>query len=600
VNGMRGGRAAAAGTLAVVTVLAPASTAHAADVGSGYVTHFDVDVEVRPSGVLDVHESITYVFDGSGHGILRSIPYRYRWDNAYDRETEIGPVTVISATAPVEVEATQEDGQLVLRIGDADRLVSGSHTYQLDYTVAGALSDGGDHVELAWNGVGDQWSTRIASARLAVRAPGLLSARCVHGPVGSDTSCGTSPPDGVPVEDGLAIAAFGPEALLPYEAMTVYADLPAGTVRVTPPVLVERWSPQRAFSVTPATVGVAAGLLALGLWAVRRLARRGRDEQAIGGPGGADVPVDWRALRDMRPGLVGTLVDEKADVVDVTATIVDLAVRRHLRIEELTGEGWVRGDWRLVRLQGAADDLLPYEQELLDELFLDDSEVRISHLEETFHEQMSAIRREFYEEVVERGWYRVRPDRTRVLWYGIGVAAVAVAAGVAALLVAFTTWGLVGVAVVIPALALLGAARAMPARTVEGSAALQQVAALRRYLTTTSPAAGARGDTEETFSSLLPYAMVLGLERRWTQAFAPLAAAGRDVAHGYVPYWYVGTPATLGASGLGDFGDRLSAFSSTAGSAMTSSPSSSSESGGGWSGGGSSGGGGGGGGGGGW
>ena len=58
----------------------------------------------------------------------------------------------------------------------------------------------------------------------------------------------------------------------------------------------------------------------------------------------------------VRPGQVGTLIDEQANTLDVTATIVDLAVRGFLLIQELPKEGWFgKPDWTLIRLeQGSA------------------------------------------------------------------------------------------------------------------------------------------------------------------------------------------------------------------------------------------------------
>jgi hypothetical protein len=223
---------------------------------------------------------------------------------------------------------------------------------------------------------------------------------------------------------------------------------------------------------------------------------------------------------------------------------------------------------------------VPYERRLLDELLGSSRSVRISDLKDSFHEQMASLRNDLYDEVVRRGWYRVRPDRTRLLWYGIGVAALVVAAGVAVLLAAFTTFGLVGLALVLPALGLLVAARAMPARTAEGSAALQQVHV--RCGTTWRRAHRSRpgGRTPSRRSPRWsPYAMVLGLEKRWADAFAPLATGPSGRTGGpdtYAPYWYVGVPAGLHAGGIGGLGFALSSFASTAGSAMSSSPSTSS------------------------
>jgi len=589
--------------LAAPLLLAGTGAAAAAEDGSGHVTTYAVDVRVRPDGALEVQERIVYAFDDRGHGIERYIPVRYRYDDTHDRVVDVTDVQVSSPSgAPVDLLTEEDSDDLYVRIGDPDQLVSGTQSYDLTYTVEGVLNDREDHVELAWNGIGDRWGTAIEQATITVSAPALQQVRCFYGPTGSDDSCGSTTLDGV-AGDGEASVDFGPVSLGANEGMTVYADLPQGSVEVAPPMLDERWTPQRAFSVTPLTAGLAAVLAGLGGLAVRRLAvRRGRDERSVtalhtasaAGPV-AGVPVDWRAIREMPPGVLGTLVDETADVVDVTATVVDLAVRRHLRIEELEPRRWKGRDWLLTHLDEGPDDLVPYERGLVDELFRSGPSVRVSDLEDSFHEQTASLRNDLYDEVVRRGWYRVRPDRTRLLWYGIGVFVLVAAAGVAVLLAAFTTFGLVGLAVVLPALGLLVAARAMPARTPEGSAALQQVHALRDYLATSTPQQARWEDTEQTFSTLVPYAMVLGLEKRWADAFAPLAArpsGGTGGPDTYAPYWYVGVPAGLYAGGIGGLGSALSSFASTAGSAMSSSPRSSD--------GGGSGGGGGGGGGGGW
>ena len=88
--------------------------------------------------------------------------------------------------------------------------------------------------------------------------------------------------------------------------------------------------------------------------------------------GDDETPVEFVPPDGLRPGQIGTLVDFKANPLDVTATIVDLAVRGYLTIEELH-EGTVCGkhDWTLTRSDKDADELLPYEQLLLDGLFRD-------------------------------------------------------------------------------------------------------------------------------------------------------------------------------------------------------------------------------------
>ena len=58
-------------------------------------------------------------------------------------------------------------------------------------------------------------------------------------------------------------------------------------------------------------------------------------------------------LGDVRPGEIGTLVDERVDPIDVTATLLDLAVRGHLLITELPRESaYARTEWELSRRVG--------------------------------------------------------------------------------------------------------------------------------------------------------------------------------------------------------------------------------------------------------
>ena len=57
--------------------------------------------------------------------------------------------------------------------------------------------------------------------------------------------------------------------------------------------------------------------------------RTGRDP---GGP--LAVPVRYEPPDAMTPAEMGTVLDERVDMVDITATLLDLAVRGYLRIEE--------------------------------------------------------------------------------------------------------------------------------------------------------------------------------------------------------------------------------------------------------------------------
>jgi uncharacterized membrane protein len=137
----------------------------------------------------------------------------------------------------------------------------------------------------------------------------------------------------------------------------------------------------------------------------------------------------------------------------------------------------------------------------------------------------------------------------------------------------------------------------MGAPTPIGAKLMDGIEGLRLYLTVAEKdrmnMAGAPEMSPQHFEKLLPYAVALGVEKPWSQAFDTwLAAAGLGAA--YTAAWYHG-------GGFNSFGDRIGGFSSSMASTISSTlpqPTSSSSSG--FFTGGSSGGGGGGGGGGGW
>ena len=589
---------------AVVGLAAPASAA----AGDGYTQSYDVTLVIDPDGTLQVTEKIDFVFTDSSHGIERYIPDRYRVDDTYDRVMAIDNVQVTSPSgAPSQTKVEQQAGVLYIRVGDPDTLISGAQSYVITYSVQGALNAFDDHDELYWDAIGDGWESSISQASVLVRAPAITDGICFAGSFGSTNVCETS-------MVRRQQATFTQSSLPPYTAMTVAISMPKGAVAVAPPVLEERWSLQRAFTADVPHVSIAALLLLIGIGGVGFVAyRRGRDRRFVGqvpglapAPGEAAVeelrpwgdtgegPVEWQPPEGLRPGLMGTLIDEQANVLDVTASIVDLAVRGYIRIDELPREGWFAGrDWQLVQLKAADQTLQEYERFLFSALFKTSNVVALSDLKKTFAADLAKVQNKLYDEMVYRRWYNRRPDRTRSSWVLIGLAVFAASAGITYLLVRFTTWGLIGAALVVSAGALFFASRFMPARTGAGSAVMAQALGFKRYLETAEANQLKFEEPEKVFSRYLPYAIVFGVTDHWAKVFQQLAAAGAVTTGATGLYWYTG-PAGWN---FGDFGSSISSFATTTSGSLSAVAASGGS---GFGGGGFSGGGGGGGGGGGW
>ncbi len=578
----------------------------AAGQATGEVIHsYVVEIRILDDGDLAVTETIEYDFGPElRHGIFRTIPTRFHHDDVYDRVYAIRDVAVESQTAPSDVEVSEEGGSTVIRVGDPDVEISGRHTYTLSYRVEGALNAFDEHDELYWNAIGDEWQAPIERVRVVVRTPAdVQRVACFQGWEGGTDVCGSA------AYDGPTARFSAGRTLLAYEGLTIVVAIPKGAVPEPSPILEERWSAGRAFSLDGtkiaaaiAVAGLFGGLLGRLWW------REGRDrryigsqiDQVMGNPGGeservplgegdAEAPVEFAPPENVRPGQIGTLLDERANVIDVTATIVDLAGRGFLLIQEIPDTGlFSKTDWTLIRLEGAESELLAYERKLLDGLFREGNEVKVSELKTTFSERLHGVESALYSDAMRQKWFRARPDRVRLRWAGAGVFLLAAGAAATFVLARWTHWGIVGVPVIVAGLALSLMARQMPARTAKGTAMLRRIRGFRRVIATAEQHMARWAEEENVFTRYLPYAIVFGLTKKWAKAFEDLGLQPDTSS------WYVGPRMFTAAA----FADSIDGFAVTTGGTLASTPASSGSSG--FGGGGSSGGGGGGGGGGSW
>lgn len=503
--------------LAIGVALSPVPSAHAAD---GQVATYDAKGTIDLDGTLHVVSTMT--FDGAPPASLRQVIATTERTN---KDTEylytISDVTVTAGGAGVAAQVTQ--GPSTLTIDIPTQGVSGPLV--VSYVVKGAA------IEEPTGGTVVRWSllqglsVPVQAFTATVAPPTQFDQLdCAAGAAEAPDNC-SSYSGGT---DGSMTPTFQQNGSRAGDVVTVTLGFPAGQVAVNSDVR-QLWTLGRAFSVAPLPLAVALGLLllgGLGLWFAHR--RTGRDAVGAAEPVQvADfVPVaagqtEFRVLEGVRPGAVGTLADERVDPIDITATILDLAVRGNLRITELAKDSaHAATDWTFARLDGDTD-LEAYEHTLRDAIAPVQGEpVRLSNLRGSIGSVIGDVQSQLYDEVVDRGWFAQRPDSTRNRWAAIGWVALVVAVAAAVALAAFTSFGLLGIVLIVLALGLVAIAREMPARTAKGSAVLNGLAALQANLATHPTANLAGLDAFARISSVLPYAVVLGGRERWLQAMA--------------------------------------------------------------------------------
>lgn len=537
------------------------------------IVSFDSVVDVQKDGSIDVAETIRYDFGSRrSHGIFRVIPTRFDWggdvpDDApagatFDRVTPLSDVRISSPDgAPTDLERTDENPLTTLKIGDADTFISGEHTYVISYTLGGVLTAFDEHDELNLNITGNGWDVPIDSTTALIRvdAESDLRTTCFAGPTYSQLPCDDTSP-------GSGSVGFTQGTLAANSGLTVVIGIPKGVVDEPVPILDERWSLATAFSLTPVT-GLLGGLGLLGgVGGVGFLGwKHGRDRRwsggatdaAFGNASGRETrvrfgqkeqnPVEFVPPEGIRPGHMGTLWDEQANHLDVSAMIVDMAVRGWIRIDEIaptdTSFPWFGShgsDYQLVRLVDqrqpvGVDQLSNAEVILMDGLFRDGDTQLLSSLKTKFAERLDLAQSALYDDVVTLGWFPSRPDRVRARWLGAGIVLAVVGALVAFLAIRYTHWGLVAIPLPMAGIALMAASPAFPARTGRGTAMLGRVRGFRELFEAGEGERQQFLENKHLFAKYLPYAIVFGMADKWAETFASLGLTPEEMGLGV---WY--------------------------------------------------------------
>jgi len=289
------------------------------------------------------------------------------------------------------------------------------------------------------------------------------------------------------------------------------------------------WTLDRAFSTAtgPLLAAILVALVGAGalvlVWRVlARDVASSKDPTIIASfvPTGKGT-VEFDIADHIRPGHVGTVVDERVDPIDITATLLDLAVRGHLQIIELSPEkANAPMDWTFKRME-SSDEMRPFEVTLLDAIApVDGPAAVVSKIGQPVEKVITQVQDDLYQEVVDRGWFSHRPDQVRHAFDRIGWVVLAASIVALVLLVAFTHLGLLGLALVALAIGFMALGQTMPRRTGPGVDLVHGLHALSMSLQT-QPVNQVPKETAYTeISKVLPYAVVLGGRDRWLQALA--------------------------------------------------------------------------------
>jgi len=542
-------------------------------------------------GSLHVVEDIRVTFNGSNHGILRALPNRYK---GHSLQLEIQEVRSDSG-APTDFTTSTQNDNTVLKIGAADKLVTGPQAYRIEYDVHNVIGFYEDHTELYWNVNGTQWQQPFERVSATVHLPKGIELTdkqplCFTGTQGSSSSDCTAEE----ITGGGQFTFTTARELLPAENLTYVMGFKNG-------YFAKSTGMETFLEYLPALIKVVAPIVLFGGYSLMRWRRLGRDAKGRG-----TIVPQYDSPKGMTPVEVGTLVDFNTSQKDITAMIIDLAIRGYIVIHEDKIDRKILKDKTEYSLElkiVSPDGLRDFELKTLQGIFSGTGYavgtiVKLSDLKNKFYTSVTTISAQVKTAVVSGGYFKADPTSAGGRLWGLAVILFVSSFFMGALL-----GGAVVVGLIIAMILTVIFAALMPARTELGTQAFEHAKGLKMYLSLAeadrikmlqspdSPYAenGGPHQTVKLFEKLLPYAMIFGVEKEWAKQFEGIYKTP--------PNWYAGSSmnafsAGYLASSLG--GTGFGTAMTTSFSSPSSSGSSGFSSGGGFSGGGGGGGGGGG------
>lgn len=503
------------------------------------IKDFRAKIYINKDGTVNIEEKIVYDFGAAErHGIFREIPFIKTNQERKKFVLEYKDFKVIDeAGKSYHYSLSKSQDKIKLKIGDPDKTISGVRAYLISYRVSGAIGYFSDHDELYWNVTGNDWMVGINSAVAEVYLPQKidendLKTKCYTGSFGSTLSdCQI-----YIKRDGGKIIYQSLKSFLPEEGLTIVVGFPKNIVSVLEPKEYKSFWETLIGKLVAFLIGVLIFIWYLGLpvYIIYRWLKYGRDPKpaAIGEVRAwFDPPKTPDSKRFLTPAEVGVLGDETVDLKDISATIVDLARKGFIRIEERE-----KNDYWLVYLfqpdkrsgskiknyaaldffsssaSGSDKSLQSFEKLLLEKFFKGKKEIRLK--DENFYQEIEEVKEAIYKQVVKDGLFPEDPEKIRATMMGLAI--LGFFTGNIFLMLAAFVFG-----------------RRLPRKTIEGVKAKFTAFSLRNFLKSQERQLTFQAEKQVMFEKLLPYAIVFGVEKIWAKRFADLDLKPPEWYQGY-------------------------------------------------------------------
>ncbi len=261
---------------------------------------------------------------------------------------------------------------------------------------------------------------------------------------------------------------------------------------------------------------------------------------------------------DLPPAVAGALLKQGATLKEIIATILDLADREYIKIEEVN-KVFSKNDYIYRRTDKDASTLNTYEQTLIRYIFGVSNSIHLSELKYEFSKYLPKIYSKINQELVSNEFFEGgSPAKVKGKYIGIAIFMIILGiiflSGIGVSLgVRFLAWPLIPGGIIV-----LLFAPAMPRKSMKGAQERMKWLAFKKYLEGLVKYKKAE-EAQNLFSKYLPFAIVFGIDKHWIKEFS---RTNTPAPVWYIPYYrsgygYSNTGGLSSAKGFGGTSNNI-------------------------------------------
>ena len=276
------------------------------------IKSYNINMIVNEDNTFDITENIIAYFNVPKHGIYRKIPLKNsisRTDGS--KSSNNAKITDISVNENYTI--SNSNGYKIIKIGNANKTLTGQHSYTISYKYNIGKDPLKDADELYFNLIGNQWDTSISNVYFAITMPKSFDKSLLgfsSGGVGSTNSLNVTYSVNENTIKGSTIGT-----LKAGQGLTVRLTLPEG-------YFVGASSNIDTYSIVVIIISLACALISYRLWA-----KYGKDDEVI-------ETVEFYPPEGYNSAEVGFLYEGFASRQSIISLLIYLANKGYLKIEE--------------------------------------------------------------------------------------------------------------------------------------------------------------------------------------------------------------------------------------------------------------------------